>query len=83
MSATCYDDPTKDHSEPVASTIIPNNQMNAKACSFYLLSVRLTTGGTGINSDDMTAETNRKHHSCGEHHHHHHHHQQQQQQQQR
>ncbi|CAF5177482.1 unnamed protein product, partial [Rotaria magnacalcarata] len=29
--------------------------------------LRLTTGGTGINSDDMTAETNRKHHSCGEH----------------
>ncbi|CAF1517467.1 unnamed protein product [Rotaria magnacalcarata] len=74
MSATCYDDPTKDHSKPVAST-----EILLKLCDELRPNLRLTTGGTGINSDDMTAETNRKHHSCGEHHHHHH----QQQQQQR
>ncbi|CAF2074048.1 unnamed protein product [Rotaria magnacalcarata] len=50
-----------------------------KLCDELRPNLRLTTGGTGINSDDMTAETNRKHHSCGEHHHHHHHQQQQQQ----
>ncbi|CAF2164979.1 unnamed protein product [Rotaria magnacalcarata] len=40
MSTTCYDDPTKDHSGPAASTAVPDNQMHFKACSFYLLNVR-------------------------------------------
>ncbi|CAF5011544.1 unnamed protein product [Rotaria magnacalcarata] len=58
---------------------MPRHEILLKLCDELRPNLRLTTGGTGINSDDMTAETNRKHHSCGEHHHHHH----QQQQQQR
>ncbi|CAM4766304.1 unnamed protein product [Rotaria magnacalcarata] len=40
VSTTCYDDPTKDHSGPAISTVVPDSQMHFKACSFYLLNVR-------------------------------------------
>ncbi|CAF4689624.1 unnamed protein product, partial [Rotaria magnacalcarata] len=52
VSTTCYDDPTKDHSEPAASTTAPNNQMNVEACHCYPLSVSYTANAA-IQIDDI------------------------------
>ncbi|CAM2719975.1 unnamed protein product [Rotaria socialis] len=61
VSSTCYDDPTKDHSEPAASTVVPNNQTHAKEillklCDELRLNLTLTTGRARINPDDITPE---------------------------
>ncbi|CAF4650025.1 unnamed protein product, partial [Rotaria socialis] len=61
VSSTCYDDPTKDHSEQAASTVVPNNQTHAKEillklCDELRLNLTLTTGRARINPDDITPE---------------------------
>ncbi|CAF4924284.1 unnamed protein product, partial [Rotaria socialis] len=63
VSTTCYDDPTKDYSGRAASKIVLDNQTHVKETSLKLCdklrsNLILKTGGTGINSDDITPETN-------------------------
>ncbi|CAF5115402.1 unnamed protein product, partial [Rotaria magnacalcarata] len=67
VSITCYDDPTKDHSEPAASTTAPNNQMNKillKLCDELRPNLILTTGGTGSGPDYITPETSSSSKGC-------------------
>ncbi|CAF4584019.1 unnamed protein product, partial [Rotaria socialis] len=63
VSTTCYDDPTKDYSGRVASKVVLDNQTHVnetslKFCDELRPNLILKTGGTGINSDDITPETN-------------------------
>ncbi|CAF4279993.1 unnamed protein product, partial [Rotaria magnacalcarata] len=63
VSTTCYDDSTKDYSRRAASKVVLDNQTHfretvLKLCNELRPNLILKTGGTGINSDDITPETN-------------------------
>ncbi|CAF1231138.1 unnamed protein product [Rotaria magnacalcarata] len=61
VSTTCYDDSTKDYSRRAASKVVLDNQTHfretvLKLCNELRPNLILKTGGTGINSDDITPE---------------------------